>query len=231
MFTDTLQKEGHIHIGTMTQDIRVENVIAAYCMDHGYSYVPHSLDFKVEGRLSEIANNAPVQNYDIHKAKNQCFQNNYQSIKSIAEDIYADLISSLGIIDGYMEAEWLIFSDYGFTKELPILPFNFFDCIVSNQKVTIDTTKQYFEFHWTVPAEFVTNNFDLFCKSGLKVIGIDKNGKLLLVITTLVRTWKDGLILAQKVDKLQFGDWKLEVKKYYSQDMFQWKFLMTTIKH
>jgi hypothetical protein len=231
MFTGKPSSEGHVHIGMKSYYPEADSILKNYCNASGIHVFDHNLDLNLVGELSEIANEPLIHQHDLMLEPDHPFQANLSLMENLTSEVWSLLVKSLGNIVGYAEAESLIYIDHKFAKDMPKLDSNFFECVFDSQQIIIDTTKQYFEFHWTVPLEFVSLNIEVFKKSGLKTVGFEKNGKQYLVLTTLVPTWKDGLTIAQKVDNLQYGDWKLEVKKYYSQDMSQWKFLMTTIKH
>jgi hypothetical protein len=230
MFTDSCLFEGHVHVDIKSSDSKVRNVLDSYCQNHNLILVSHNLDLKLEGGLSKISAEAPIQHFDVKSDENKCFQTNFKSVNVLANNAFVYMENQLGHLIGYVEAEWVSFRDYGYTIHPFVLENSFFNCINNREKCNIDTTKNYFEFHWTVPEEFVGLNIAQIYKSGLQSVGFERNNTKYLVLTTLVPTWKAGLVLAQKVDSLQYGDWKLEVKKYYSQDMSQWKFLMTTIR-
>jgi hypothetical protein len=224
------QNESHIHIDVKSESTDIKNILAQFCLERNLALVDHNLDLYLEGDLQSIAAQAPIQHFDIKPSPAETFKTDFSSTNILAQDAFVRLRNELGNVSGYTEAEWLMFKDYKFNKPKPILEDSFFDMVEYGEQVEINTDLRYTEFHWTVPAEYVSQNLSVIQSSGMQSVGFEKNGVKYLVLTTLLPNIQQGKKLAQKIDALQYGDWKLEIKKYHSTDISQWAFRITHLR-
>jgi hypothetical protein len=230
--TIVIQSEYHIHCDIKSKSSKVQEILENFCKTRNLNLVNHDLSLKLDSGFDKLAASAPIQHFDIKPINNSQFTN-FTIVQNIADAAMQTLIEqSQNNLKGYTEAEHVFYKDYklGSHETDPILAPDFFDSIKRTANIKIDINLIYHEFHWTVRASFVSLNLAIFEKANFQTVGFEKDGVKYLVLTTLAN-YDDCKKLSDIVDKIEFGDWKIEFKRYFSSDMSDWSYRFMELKN
>jgi hypothetical protein len=205
--------EFHLHTDFYGEGTEIDELIKEILEQSKTKIVNHDFSDFFSDNIREFRANIPLRHYSINLEVD-----NFTQILSKTNDLWLRIENSGQTLNGYIEAENVFYNDFGFGNEAPQLPDNLFDKVTSSSSVIIDTSKPYFEFHWTIPLIYLRNNIEIFRQSKMRAVGIVKNGIECVVMTALFPDMQQTLEMYNDIAVLEYGNIKREIKYYFAQE-------------